>query len=159
VTPRRAVAALAGATVLATATAAVAAVPDAGTFKGKTGQGQDVSVKVNSHHRVKRFRIYWWAACDMPGATWGTAANPGGTVDRDLDHDPIKQAGGEFSDTEKYADEETNAGYQDHFRMTVDGSFGDRTHAQGTFTIKVRVTKDGETYDHCRRTVKWHVGD
>jgi hypothetical protein len=159
-TRRRTAAALVSAVLLAAATAAVAAVPKAGTFEGSTGQGLNASVKVNAHHRIKRFRIYWWAPCDRPNATWGSPDNPGGTVDRDLKDDPIKQAAdGSFSDSEKYSDVETNGGEQSHFRMTMNGQFTDATHAHGKFTIKIRVTHFGETYDHCRKTVKWHVGD
>lgn len=155
----RAVPALAAAALLAGAGAALAAVPDSGTHKGTTGQGLPVSVKVNSKHRVKRFKISWWAPCDMPDATWGKPGNPDGTVDRDLSDDRIKQThDGAFSDTEKYVNDTTNDGYQGHFRMSLNGQFTDATHANGKFTIKVRVTKDGVTYDHCRKTVKWHVG-
>lgn len=155
----RAVPALASAVLLAATGAAAAAVPSSGTFKGTTGQGKRVSVKVNSKHRIKRFQIQWWAPCDMKDASWGNADTPDGTIDRDLSGDKIEQAkDGTFSDTEKYKGEESNAGYQGHFKMTVNGAFSDATHASGKFTIRVRVTKDGLTYDHCRKTVKWHVG-
>jgi hypothetical protein len=157
---RAAPAVLAGAALLAAGGVAVAAIPDEGTYKGKTGQGLNVSVKVNAKHRVKRFRINWWAPCDKPPATWGSSDNPDGTVDRDLKGDRIPQTHqGEFSDTEKYKGDTDDDGFRGHFKMILNGEFTDKTHAKGTFTIRVRVTKDGATYDHCRKTVKWHVGD
>ena len=157
-TRRGAVPALAGAALLAAAGTAIAAIPRPGTYDGTTGQGLDARVKVNSSHRVKRFRIHWWATCDRPGATWGSKDDPGGTVIRDLKKYPIEQDGtGAFSDKAKYEDVQNNAGYQDVFRVSVNGTFTDRTHANGSFTVRIRVTKDGKTYDHCRRTVRWRV--
>jgi hypothetical protein len=158
-TPRRAVPALAGVVALAAASAALAAVPGPGSYRGTTGQDLDASVKVNAKHRVKRFKVHWWAPCDRAGFRWGSPDNPDGTVDRDSSDDPIKQTDdGAFSDSEKYAGETNNAGYKGHFRIEFSGKFGDAKHASGKFTIKVRVTKDGVTYDHCRKTAKWHVG-
>jgi hypothetical protein len=161
VTRRLAPAALAGAAVLAIAGAAFAAVPKESTYKGKTAQGQNVSVKVNAKHRVKRFRIAWWAPCEEgEGATWGTGNDPDGTVDRDTESDPIEQTSdGSFSDTEKYKGDTDDDGFRGHFKMELEGKFSDKTHAHGKFTIRVRVTKDGTTYDHCDKTIKWHVGD
>ena len=158
-TRRAAPVALAGAALLAAAGVAVAAVPDPGKYTGKSGQGLKTAVKVNDNHRVKRFRIDWWAPCDRPEATWGKPDTPDGTVDRDLKADPISQTDdGSFGDTEKYKGETNTGGYRGHFKMILSGSFTDRTHAQGKFTIRVRVTKDGVTYDHCRKTVHWSVG-
>ena len=37
------------------------------------------------------------------------------------------------------------------------GKFASKSKANGTFSIKVRVTKNGKTKDHCRKHVTWQV--
>jgi hypothetical protein len=153
---------LAGAAVLVAALAcaavALASTPNRGTYTGKTSQGLFVDVRVDKHHIVKRFRINWFAKCNS-GETWATKADPEGTRDEDLVGDPIDQTDkGTFGDSGSYSGSKDAEGIQGHFTINVAGHFYNKTHAKGSFDVKVRVTKHGNTIDRCHRAVTWAVG-
>jgi hypothetical protein len=138
--------------LLVGAAVVLAATPAPGTYEGKTGQKKLVRVKVNSQHRVHKFRINWKAPCDS-GDAW-----PGGTVDIDGSGDKIKQDtdAGTFHDAGSYVPDKQN-GYTGHVTVSFNGTFTKATKAEGKFKVKVRVSKNGETVDHCRKTVGWKV--
>ena len=145
--------ALAGAilALLLCAAVALAATPSKGLHKGTSSQDRTVDVKVGRNHHIRRFRIDWNAACDKPGKSW----TDGTTVTN-----PDKQPGdGSFSASGKYkSSHPVGAGYVGHFNYGLSGKFTTKSDANGTFHVKVRVTKDGQTVDHCRTgKLTWQV--
>jgi hypothetical protein len=139
---------------LALAAVALAATPSKGTHKGKTSQDRLVQIKVNKNHRIKRLRVDWKAPCDNPGATWG----PDTTVDIDGSKDKIKQPGdGSFSDKGSYKTRPDKHNFVAHVNATENGTFTSGTAANGTFEVKLRITKNGKTVDHCHKKVTWHI--
>jgi hypothetical protein len=144
--------------VLACAAVALGATPSKGTYKGKTSQALFVDVRVDKHHIVKRFRINWFAKCNS-GQTWGTKADPDGSSDEDLVGDPIDQTDkGTFGDSGSYTGSKDASGVQGHFTVNLSGHFNSKRHAAGSFDVKVRVTRNGNTIDRCHRAVTWRVG-
>jgi hypothetical protein len=136
--------------LLVFAAVALAATPSTGLHKGESSQGYRVDVKVGTNHKIRRFRIDWKAPCEAPGSSWG----PDGTTV----NFPSEQPGdGSFASTGKYKGKPDTDGFRGHFKYVLDGKFTKASKAHGTFDIKVRVTKDGKTVDHCHKAVTWHV--
>jgi hypothetical protein len=131
---------------LACAAVALAATPSTGLHKGESSQGLRVDVKVGTNHKVRRFRINWAAPCDS-GKTW----EAGTTVKH-----PADQPGdGSFSASGKYSDPDAHGGFRGHYKYDLSGKFTKASKAHGSFHVKVRVTRNGNTKDHCRKTVTW----
>jgi hypothetical protein len=141
--------------LLVFAAVALAVTPDPGGYIGKTGQDKRVVVRVNDNARIKRFDIDFQAPCEDPGSKWVA-----GTRIKDGPDHRIEQQNGVFSDygkyTQKSEDSEGNV-FKGHFRVWLEGEFTSRTHAEGKFRVKIRVTHEGETVDHCKKTVRWKV--
>ena len=149
----RPVTALAGAVaaLLVCAAIALAATPSRGLHEGTSSQGRDVDVKVGSNHHIRRFRIDWRAGkCDSPHGAWTD-----GTTVTNPRHQP---GDGSFSDSGKYKGKPVNGGYVGHFKFNLSGKFTSSSDANGTFSAKVRVTKNGTTVDHCHTgKLTWNV--
>jgi hypothetical protein len=143
-----------GATVvlLTLAAAALAATPSAGLHKGKTSQGLDVDVKVKSDRSIRRFRTDWFARCDS-GQTWGKKKSPAGTTITN----PAQPGDGSFSSTISSDGHRDKNGVAGHFKYKLSGKFTTKSKANGTFDVKVRVTKNGKTIDHCHKSLTWQV--
>jgi hypothetical protein len=134
---------------LVCAAVALGAVPKKGVYTGTTSQAEAVKVKVNKHHNIPDggFKIDWVADnCDH-GAGWTDSSESDGTI-KVADDGSFKRSG-------HY--NHTINGYTGHIRITAQGAFDTKTSAKGTFSVKVRVTKGGDTIDHCHRKVKWSV--
>ena len=136
--------------LLVFAAVALAVPPETGRYVGNTSQKKPVSIRVNDNGRIKRFNIDWQAPCEKPGSKWVA-----GTRDVDGPGDRIAQDDGVFSDFGKYT--QKSGPYKGHFRVTIKGEFTTATHAEGTFKAKVRVTRDGDTVDHCEKLIRWKV--
>jgi hypothetical protein len=133
---------------LAFAAVALAATPSTGLHRGTSSQDKRVDVKVGTDHRVRRFRIDWRAHCDS-GKHWEN-----GTTITNPAHQP---GDGSFSSSGKYSDPDAHGGFRGHYPYDLDGKFTSGSKADGGFGIKVRVTRNGHTKDHCRKTVTWTV--
>jgi hypothetical protein len=138
----------AGLALLVLAAVALAATPTTGLHTGTTSQNARADVKVGSDHKVRRFRANWSAPCDS-GRFWDS-----GTTVKHPSHQP---GDGSFSSSGKYSDPDAHGGYRGHYRYGLDGKFTSTHRANGSFHIKVRVTKNGKTKDHCHKTVTWQV--
>jgi hypothetical protein len=136
--------------LLATAAVAWAVVPAPDTYEGKTGQDRAVFVKVNDKSRIKAFLIDYKAKCG------GGQSYSGSVQDKDRKGDRITQQNGVFSGTAKKT-EDAGGGYKGHVSLTYDGKFTTATAANGSATIKVKVTQGGAKVDSCSKTTKWHV--
>ena len=136
---------------LVCAAVAVAATPKEGTYRGKTSQGRNLRVKVNSNHNIpgEGFRINWHAPCTVQtDHRWGPERTENsGKIDVDDD--------GSFKLNGSYDSEVGD--YVGHIKIRNSGRFNSRTTASGEFKVTVRVTKDGDEVDTCRKTVKWSV--
>lgn len=137
--------------VLATAAVAWAVVPKPDTYEGKTGQNKAVFVKVDDKSRIKAFLIQYKAKCNQAGGYSGSIQ------DKDRKGDRITQQNGVFSGTAKKSEDVGNSYYKAKVTLTYDGKFTTAKAANGSATIKVKVTYLGEPYDSCKKTVKWHV--
>ena len=139
--------------VLATAAVAWAVVPKGpDTYEGKTGQNKAVFVKVNDKARIKAFLIEYKAKCE--GSSGGYS---GSIQDKDRKGDRITQQNGVFSGTAKKSEDVGDGYYKGKVNLTYNGKFTTAKAANGSATIKVKVTYLGEPYDSCKKTVKWHV--
>jgi hypothetical protein len=134
--------------LLACAAVAVAATPSTGLHRGRSSQDARVDVKVGSDHRVRRFRIGWSAPCDS-GQTWDAGTTAGQPFDQDT--------GGSFDGSGSYSDPDAHGGFRGHYRYDLSGRFTKPHKAHGSFHIRVRITQNGTTKDHCRKTVTWKV--
>jgi hypothetical protein len=145
--------------LLACAAVALAVVPNQGKYVGKSSQKRKTVVKVNDKHRITYFRQQWKAVCEKKDSnghhlTWG----PDGTVDVDGSKDKIKQDGtGEFHDSGKYQSNPDSNGYVGHFTINLSGNFTGKTKADGDFSVKIKVTRNGNFVDRCHKSVTWHV--
>jgi hypothetical protein len=140
--------------LLACAAVALAVVPSKGTYKGKSSQGKTTVVKVNDSGRIVYFRTRWKAPCNKKGTSWG----PDGTKDVDGTNDPIKQDGtGAFHDAGSYSSDPDPNGYVGHFKIKLGGKFTSKTKANGSFHVKVRVTRNGNFVDKCHADTTWTV--
>jgi hypothetical protein len=149
---RRGVALVAIVALLATAAVAWAVVPKGpDTYEGKTGQNREVFVKVNDKSRIKAFLISYKAKCDKASGGYS-----GSVLDRDKQGDRITQQNGVFSGTAKKS-EDAGSYYKAKVTLTYNGKFTTAQAANGSATIKVKVTYLGDPYDSCKKTVKWHV--
>jgi hypothetical protein len=141
--------------LLACAAVAIAATPNEGKYLGKTGQDLKVRIKVNKSHNIpdKGFFIRWKAICKKKDSnghhlTWG----PDSTVNTGK----LDVAGdGSFEQSGKY--NENSGSYVGHMKGGLNGKFGSPTSATGKFHIRVRVTKNGNYVDTCKKTVSWQV--
>jgi hypothetical protein len=148
---RASIALVAVVALLATTAVAWAVVPKGpDTYEGKTGQNKAVFVKVNDKSRIKAFLIEYKAKCDR-GKSYS-----GSIQDRDKPDNKITQQNGVFSGTAKKT-ADVGDGYKGHSSITYDGKFTTATAANGSATIKVKVTYYGEKVDSCKKTTKWHV--
>jgi hypothetical protein len=134
--------------LLALAAVALAATPSTGLHKGRSSQDAKVDIKVGSSHEIRRFRIDWSAPCDS-GKTWDS----GSTVK----HPAHQDDDGSFSGSGKYSDPDAHGGYRGHYSYDLSGRFTKPHKAHGSFHVKVRITRNGKTKDHCRKTVTWEV--
>jgi hypothetical protein len=134
--------------LLVFAAVALAATPSTGLHKGKTSQDAKVDVKVGTDHKVRRFRIDWSAPCDS-GKTWES-----GTTIKHPSHQP---GDGSFSSSGKFSDPDAHGGFRGHYKYGVSGKFTSAQKANGSFHVKVRITQNGHTKDHCHKTVTWQV--
>jgi hypothetical protein len=117
------------------AAVALAATPKPGKYRGKTSQGKSVRVKVNDSGRIGRdgFKIHWEAPCQVAkDMAWG-----------DTTHNTKRI---EIADDGSF---ELDAKYK----------LDTKTSASGKFKARVRVTKDGDYVDTCKKTVSWSVSD
>jgi hypothetical protein len=148
---RRLVAAAVLAVSLVCAAAALAAIPNKGTYRGKTTQGRNLRIKVNKHHNLPDggFRINWAAPCQVDTEKrWGPeqTENNGGI---DVKDDGTFKLDGRYNSTV--------GDYVGHIRIKNSGEFDTATSAAGTFEVRVRVTKNGDDVDICKKTVHWSV--
>lgn len=135
---------------LACAAVALAAVPKKGTFEGQTQQKRPVTLEVDSNRDIAKITI-WWKAHNCgsgdPQAHWGP------DVTRYKSTIPVA-TDGSFTKAKKYQRTDEH-GFTGHFRATIGGAFTKAKAANGTFSIKVRVTKAGKFVDTCHQTVTW----
>jgi hypothetical protein len=132
------------------AAVALAAVPKKGTYTGKTSQARNVRVKVNKGHDINGggFRINWQAPCQREGYVWGPEQTENsGKIDVKDD--------GSFKLNGKYNSKVDP--YVGHITIRNSGRFNTKTTATGTFKVTVRVTRDGDYVDTCKKTVTWSV--
>jgi hypothetical protein len=132
------------------AAVALAATPKKGTYRGKTSQGRNVRIKINSNHNIpdEGFRINWLAPCQRPGATWGPEATENSRK-IDVKDDGTFRLDGKYNSP--------FGAYVGHVTIKSSGKFNTKTSATGTFKVTVRVTKGGEYVDTCKKTVTWSV--
>jgi hypothetical protein len=136
--------------LLVCAAVAIAATPSTGLHEGESSQGRRVDVKVGTDHKIRRFRIDWKAPCESPKSSWG----PDGTTVKF----PSEQPGdGSFGASGKYTGKPDAGNFRGHFKYRLDGKFTKSSRAHGTFDIKVRVTRNGTTIDHCHKALTWQV--
>ncbi|HET8757547.1 MAG TPA: hypothetical protein VFM58_16125 [Solirubrobacteraceae bacterium] len=125
--------------------AALPATASAATWKGKTRQGRGVAVRTGADGTVERVRIGWKARCADGTYTSRTLFLP-----------PLDSAtSSTFADAGSYRGHP--AGYRARIRVRVAGDLdaGDQTWS-GTFRVKVRVSKGGESVDTCRlKRLRW----
>lgn len=144
--------------LLATTGVALAAVtPGKGDHEGHTSQGNcdegkcRMYVFVNKNHRIKEFGLEWHAKCKPTGKPYSAT---------DVDHDKkghrIQQSGGKFSGGAKHG-YDFSGGVHAVETYSYSGTFSAPGKATGTFTAKVKVTKNGSKIDQCNKTVDWHV--
>jgi hypothetical protein len=148
---RRTVAVLGAALSLLLAAVALAATPDKGTYRGKTSQGRNVRIKVNKNHDINGggFRINWHAPCQVQkDHIWGPERTENSGKINVGDDGSFKLNGKYNSPVE---------GYVGHITIKNGGTFDTKTSAAGTFKVRVRVTKDGDYVDTCKKTVAWSV--
>jgi hypothetical protein len=144
-----AIAAAVAALSLVCAAVALAATPRPGKYTGKTGQGRHVRVKVNDAGRIgpDGFKIHWKAPCE--NGAWEDATHNTRRI----------EIAGDGSFERAAKDKHTDNGYTGHEKIETDGNFDTKTSASGKFKVRVRVTKDGDFVDTCRKTVSWSVSD
>jgi hypothetical protein len=99
--------------------------------------------------KVDRARIGWRARCAEGGRYTGRTV-----FVAPLDSSTATT----FSDTGSYRGRPT--GYVARIRTTIKGTWvADTNRWRGTFTVRVRVVRDGETIDTCRlKKLKWSAG-
>lgn len=143
--------------VLATAAGALAGVtPGKGDHEGHTSQGKcdqgrcRMYVFVSDRHRIKAFGLEWHTKCKS-GKPYSET-----NIDKDRKGHRIEQSGGKFSGSQK-GTYDFGGGVKGHENISYEGTFSTATKATGTFTAKVRITKDGDKIDQCNKTVDWHV--
>jgi hypothetical protein len=134
------------------AAVALAAMPEPGKYRGKTSQDRSVRVKVNDKGRIgpDGFKIHWEAPCQVAqDMSWTDVTH---NTQRILFKDD-----GSFVLDAKY--KHTVEGFTGHIKIETDGKFDTKTSASGKFKVRVRVTKDGDYVDTCKKTVSWSVSD
>jgi hypothetical protein len=136
---------------LAALCAVVAAAPasaSAGTWSGKTKQGRAVMLRTDGDGLVTRARIGWKARCQDGTYSSRTIFLP----PFDTSSSSAFSAAGDYTARPK--------GYVSAIHVTVKGAWvdaSDRWH--GTFTVRVRVRKDGKLVDTCRlKKLRWSAG-
>jgi hypothetical protein len=134
------------------AAVALAATPKPGKYRGRTSQGKSVRVKVNDSGRIGRdgFKIHWEAPCQVAeDMAWGDTTHNTKRIEIADD--------GSFELDAKY--KHAVGQYTGHIKIETDGKFDTKTSASGKFKARVRVTKDGDYVDTCKKTVSWSVSD
>jgi hypothetical protein len=146
------------AALFGTAAVALAAVtPGKGDHEGHTSQkGCDTGkcrmyVFVNDKHRIKEFGLEWHTKCNPTNKPYSATE-----IDKDRKGHRIQQSGGQFSGSAKDTFD-FGGGVKGHTTFSYSGTFSTATKATGTFTAKVKITKNGDKIDQCNKTVSWHV--
>jgi hypothetical protein len=133
---------------LAVGCAVVLAAPaaaDAKTWRGKTKQGREVSVRTGADDLVDQVRVGWRAPCKK-----------GHYVSRTLFEPPL-----DVSETDVFEHSGTYrkrvpGGYWARNTVFVRGALGADDRWRGTFRVRIRVTRHGEVVDRCRlKRVGW----
>ena len=144
--------------LLATGAVAVAGVtPSKGDHEGHTKQagceaGQcRMYVFVNDKHRIKEFGLEWHTKCKPTDKPYSST-----NIYKDRKHHRIQQSGGTFSASDKNT-YDFGGGVKGHENYSFAGEFTKANKANGTFTDKVKITKNGNKIDQCNKTVKWHT--
>jgi hypothetical protein len=156
---RRTTAGLAAlAALLATGATALAGVtPGKGDHEGHTSQGKcdagkcRMYVFVNDKHRIKEFGLEWHTKCKPTGKRYAATE-----IDKDKKGHRIQQSGGKFSGSKKNT-YDFGGGVKGHASYSYSGTFSTASKATGTFTAKVKITKNGDKIDQCNKSVDWHV--
>jgi hypothetical protein len=124
---------------------AAPAAADAKTWRGKTKQGREVSVRTGADDLVDQVRVSWRAPCKK-----------GNYVSRTLFEPPL-----DVSETDVFEHSGTYRkrlpdGYRARNTVFVRGTLGADDHWRGTFRVRTRVTRHGEVVDRCRlKGVRW----
>jgi hypothetical protein len=145
------------AALLTTGSALAGVTPGKGDHEGHTGQkGCDTGqcrmyVFVNDKHRIKEFGLEWHTKCKPTGKPYSETS-----IDKDRKGHRIQQSGGKFSGSDKNS-YDFGGGVKGHETFTYSGEFTKPGKATGTFTGKVKITKNGNKIDQCNKTVQWHV--
>jgi hypothetical protein len=133
------------------AAVALAATPSKGTYRGKTSQARNVHIKINSKHNIPGggFVINWQAPCQVKtDHVWGPERTENSSK-------IVVKDDGSFRLDGKY---NSHVGdYVGHISIKNGGRFNTKTSATGTFKVTVRVTKNGDYADTCKKTVTWSV--
>ena len=146
------------AALLGTAAVALAAVtPGKGDHEGHTSQGNcdtgkcRMYVFVNDKHRIKELGLEWHTKCTPTGKPYSET-----TIDKDKKGHRIQQSGGTFSGSDKNS-YDFGGGVKGQETFSYSGKFSTANKGTGTFTAKVKITKNGDKIDQCNKTVSWHV--
>src|SRR3954447_8707984 len=129
--------------------AALPAVADAKTYKGKTNQGKTATVRTGANGVVSRARLVWSARCGhnrrFRDATTFKAPLDAATADM------VQDAG-----TYRVKDA---AGYIGRITMTLAGQRNTSTDRwAGTLAVKVQVSRHGKVVDQCSASkLTWHA--
>ena len=135
---------------LAVVSALVLAAPvtaDAKTWRGKTNQGREVTVRTGADDLVDQVRVSWRAPCKK-----------GHYVSRTLFEPPL-----DVSETDVFEHSGTYRkrlpdGYRARNTVFVRGTLDADDTWHGTFRVRTRVTRDGEVVDRCRlKRVRWEA--
>jgi hypothetical protein len=118
------------------------------TWKGKTKQGRGVMVHTGEDGHVDRVRIGWRARC-----------GEGRYTSRTIFAAPLDASTATaFHDSGDYRARPT--GYTARIHTSIKGTWAaDKDRWRGTFSVRVRVVRHGETVDTCRlKKLKWSAG-
>jgi hypothetical protein len=133
---------------LAVVSALVLAAPaaaDARTWRGKTNQGREVSVRTGTDDLVDQVRVSWRAPCKK-----------GHYVSRTLFEPPLDVSGTDVFEHSGTYRKRLPDGYRARNTVFVRGTLGADDHWRGTFRVRTRVTRRGEVVDSCRlKRVRW----
>jgi hypothetical protein len=106
-------------------------------------------LRVGDDGRVERVRIGWRARCSEGGRY----------SSRTIFVSPFDSSTATaFRDTGDYGARPT--GYVAHIHTTIKGAWvADNARWRGTFSVRVRVVRHGETIDFCRlKRLRWSAG-
>jgi hypothetical protein len=142
---------IAGATVAVVAgTAAVALAvppPPSSTFQGDTSQTNiqrhGVQVDTDDNGHVSQVIIQWKAKCKAKGKFWTS------TTRVTAGANGLPQAGDVFSRKRTYTGN-AGGGFKGMIKYSLAGQFTDNDNANGTWSAKVVVRKNGKKIDSCK---------